>query len=180
MTEPRGSAGSPEDLRVGIVGASGYSGSVAARLVATHPRLSLTLATSDKLTGQSVALQLGVRADDSLSFLPNAAAGERAGDCDVVILATSADVSMHLLPAFADRGLQVIDLSGAFRLSQEAYPRWYGFAHTAPQWLERAHYGLPELFGRPPRGVVATPGCYATAALLALAPLLRSGRMVMF
>jgi N-acetyl-gamma-glutamyl-phosphate reductase len=64
--------------------------------VATHPRLSLTLATSDKLTGQSVALQLGVRADDSLSFLPNAAAVERAGDCDVVMLATSADVSMHL------------------------------------------------------------------------------------
>jgi N-acetyl-gamma-glutamyl-phosphate reductase len=175
VTDPRRRDRSSEDLRVGIVGASGYSGSVAARLVATHPRLSLTLATSDKLTGQSVALHLGVRADDSLCFMPNAAAAERAGDCDAVILATSAEVSMHLLPAFAERGLQVIDLSGAFRLSQEAYPRWYGFAHTAPKWLERAHYGLPELFGRPPRGVVANPGCYPTAALLAIAPLLRSG-----
>jgi N-acetyl-gamma-glutamyl-phosphate reductase len=176
VTGPSGATPSREDLRVGVVGASGYSGSVAARLVSTHPRLTLALATSDKLTGESVAVHLGVRADPALRFVPNAAAVERAGDCDAVLLATSAEVSMHLLPAFAERGLQVVDLSGAFRLGPEAYPRWYGFAHTAPTWLERAHYGLPELFGRPPAGApVANPGCYPTAALLAIGPLLRAG-----
>jgi N-acetyl-gamma-glutamyl-phosphate reductase len=91
-------------------------------------------------------------------------------------LATAPDVSLRLAPAFADRQKQVFDLSGAFRLEARDYPRWYGFEHTAPQWLGRAHYGLPELFGTPPKGsVVANPGCYPTASLLAIAPLLRAG-----
>jgi N-acetyl-gamma-glutamyl-phosphate reductase len=161
-------------LRVAVVGASGYSGSVAVRLVAAHVRLALVFATSDRLAGESVAAHLGVRLDDEHSFLPNSAALDRAEACDVVILATAADVSMRLAPEFAARGKQVVDLSGAFRLDAADYPRWYGFEHAAPTWLERAHYGLPELFGGPPPGsIVANPGCYPTAALLALAPLLR-------
>ena len=164
-------------VRVGIVGASGYSGAVAARLVATHPRLSLAFATSDKLGGESIGGHLGVRVDAGLRFAPNSAALELASrDCDLVILATSAQVSMTLLPTIAERGKPVVDLSGGFRLEAAQYPRWYGFEHTAPKWLERAHYGLPELFGAPPAdGIVANPGCYPTAALLPLAPLLREG-----
>jgi N-acetyl-gamma-glutamyl-phosphate reductase len=161
-------------LRVGIVGASGYSGSISARLVAIHPHLSLAFGTSDKLVGESLGAHLGVRVDDSLRFVGNGTAVEHADSCDVVLLATSAEISMRLLPAFAERGKQVIDLSGAFRLEAGAYPRWYGFEHTAPAWLSRAHYGLPEVTGAPPRdGVVANPGCYATASLLVLAPLVR-------
>jgi N-acetyl-gamma-glutamyl-phosphate reductase len=162
-------------LRVAIVGASGYSGGVAARLVATHERLELAFATSDKLVGELLASHLATRLDDPLQrFMPNAAALDLVDRCDAVLLATAADVSMRLLPAFAERGKQVVDLSGAFRLDRLDYPRWYGFEHVAPTWLERAHYGLPELFGRPPPGaVVANPGCYPTAALLALAPLVR-------
>ncbi len=161
-------------LRVGIVGASGYSGSISARLVAIHPHLSLVFGTSDKLVGESLGAHLGVRVDDSLRFVGNGTALEHADSCDAVLLATSAEISMRLLPAFAERGKQVIDLSGAFRLEAGAYPRWYGFEHTAPAWLARAHYGLPEVAGAPPRdGVVANPGCYATAALLVLAPLVR-------
>ncbi len=163
-------------LRVGVVGASGYSGAVAARLVAAHPRLSLAFATSDKWEGQSLQTHLAVRVDPDALFVPNGAALEHESECDAVLLATSAEVSMRLLPAFADLGKQVVDLSGAFRLPAGAYPRWYGFEHTSPAWLDRAHYGLPEVFGAPPRGaVVANPGCYPTAALLALAPLLRAG-----
>jgi N-acetyl-gamma-glutamyl-phosphate reductase len=162
-------------LRVGIVGASGYSGSVAARLVATHERLALAFATSDRLAGESVASHLTTRLDDDrILFVPNAAALERAESCDAVILATAADVSMRLVPDFAARGKQVVDISGAFRLEAHAYPRWYGFEHSAPNCLARAHYGLPELFGPPPPGaIVANPGCYPTAALLALGPLVR-------
>ncbi len=161
-------------VRVGIVGASGYSGAVAARLVAIHPNLTLAFGTSDKLVGESLGAHLGVRVDDALRFVGNGTAVDHADACDAVLLATSAEVSMRLLPAFAERGKQVVDLSGAFRLEAGAYPRWYGLEHAAPDWLERAHYGLPEVAGPPPRGaVVSNPGCYATAALLALAPLVR-------
>jgi N-acetyl-gamma-glutamyl-phosphate reductase len=88
---------------------------------------------------------------------------------------------MHLAPAFLAQHVSVIDLSGAFRLaSAESYPRWYGVAHSSPTQLARAHYGLPEIFGAPRFGadglaLVANPGCYPTAATLALAPLLRAG-----
>jgi N-acetyl-gamma-glutamyl-phosphate reductase len=165
------------ELRVGVVGASGYSGGVATRIVAAHPRLVLAFATSDKLAGEPVGARLGAPPIDAgLRFVPNGEALDRAEGCDAVFLATAADVSMRLAPAFAERGKQVVDLSGAFRLEASAYPRWYGFEHTAPAWLERAHYGLPELFGPPPRGaLVANPGCYPTAALLAIAPLVRAG-----
>jgi N-acetyl-gamma-glutamyl-phosphate reductase len=171
-------------LRVGVVGASGYSGGVAARIVATHPRLALAFATSDKLAGEAVGARLGAPAIEAgLRFVPNAEALDRSDACDAVLLATAADVSLRLAPAFAERGKQVVDLSGAFRLEASAYPRWYGFEHTAPAWLERAHYGLPELFGAHPGpapgptlgALVANPGCYPTAALLAIAPLVRAG-----
>jgi N-acetyl-gamma-glutamyl-phosphate reductase len=162
--------------RVGVVGASGTSGAVATRLVASHPRLSLAFATSDKLAGESIAEQLGLRIDPAVRFVPNASALERVADCDAVLLATAADVSVRLGPAFGEHGKAVVDLSGAFRLEASDYPRWYGFDHGAPAWLERAHYGLPELFGPPPpKALVANPGCYPTASLLALAPLVRDG-----
>ncbi len=166
-----------DKLRVGVVGASGYSGAVASRLVATHPRTQLVVCTSDKLAGESVEAHLGVRGGEGLSYVPNASAVDQADSLDAVLLATSAEVSMRLLPAFAERGKQVVDLSGAFRLEAGAYPKWYGFPHGSPGWLDRAHYGLPELFGPPPKGaaVVSNPGCYPTAALLALAPLVREG-----
>jgi N-acetyl-gamma-glutamyl-phosphate reductase len=161
-------------LRVGVVGASGYSGSVSARLIAIHPHLALTFGTSDKLVGEPLSPHLGLRVDDALRFVSNATAIEHADECDVVFLCTSAEVSMRLAPAFAERGKQVIDLSGAFRLEAGAYPHWYNFEHTAPEALARAHYGLPELFGAPPKtGIVANPGCYPTASILSLAPLVR-------
>jgi N-acetyl-gamma-glutamyl-phosphate reductase len=163
-------------LRVGVVGASGYSGAVATRIVSSHPRLHLAFATSDRHADEPVGSRLGIGLDAALRFVPNAAALDRADECEAVLLATGADVSMRLAPAFADRGKQVVDLSGAFRLEASEYPRWYGFDHGAPAWLDRAHYALPELFGPArPGAIVANPGCYPTAALLALAPLVRTG-----
>ncbi len=165
-------------IKVGIVGASGYSGSVCARLVAGHPRARLIFATSDRLAGQSVGESLGIRAEHDIAYAPNVEAASLAAKVDAVVLATSAEVSAGLAPALADAGKLVIDLSGAFRLPDPAdYPRFYGFEHPAPNHLAGAHYGLPELFGPPPKasGIVANPGCYATAAQLAVAPLLRAG-----
>lgn len=168
-------------IRVGVVGASGYSGSIGARLVCGHPALALAFATSDRLVGESVEHYLGVPAPPGLNFEPNASALSLADRCDAVLLATSARVSADLAPTFLEQKKHVVDLSGAFRLEKAGdYSRWYGFEHPAISWLSRAHYGLPEIFGAPPRAtehgtLVANPGCYPTATILALAPLLRAG-----
>src|ERR1700751_5965499 len=97
-------------LRVRVVGASGTSGAVAARLVAAHPRLALAFATSDARAGESVAAALGMRLANDVRFTPNAAALDHASACDAVLLATPADVSMRLVPAFVDAGKEVVDL----------------------------------------------------------------------
>jgi N-acetyl-gamma-glutamyl-phosphate reductase len=158
-------------MRVGIVGASGYSGTVAARLIHGHPRHELAFVTSDQLAGKPARDRLGI--DTALAFSPNDSAASLKAD--LVMLCTPAEVSARLMPEFATR---VIDFSGAFRLDDaSAYPRFYKFDHPHPELLGTAHYGIPELFGAPPEKakVVANPGCYPTATLLALAPLVRAG-----
>jgi N-acetyl-gamma-glutamyl-phosphate reductase len=96
----------------------------------------------------------------------------------LVFLATPADVSMELAPALLDAGVKVVDLSGAFRLrTPETYQQWYKEQHTAPALLAEAAYGLPEFCRaaiRPAR-LVANPGCYPTAANLAIRPLVEAG-----
>lgn len=158
-------------FRVGVVGATGYSGTIAARLVAQHPSLTLAFATSDAKKGASYS-HLGIRAEGTL--VANALAEARAEGCDAVILATPAEVSLELAPRLRARypDLTICDLSGAFRLRPASlYERYYKLTHTSPGLLEAAFYGLPELFGAPPRGaLVSSPGCYPTATLLALAP----------
>ncbi|MEI7892860.1 MAG: N-acetyl-gamma-glutamyl-phosphate reductase [Myxococcales bacterium] len=169
--------------RVGIVGASGYSGAIAARILASHPSLTLAFCTSDKWAGASVQRHLAValrETHSTMAFEPNGRAADLSDRCDAVFLATSAEVSSKLAPLFLAANKDVIDLSGAFRLEASAYPTWYGFEHPSPEHLVRAHYGLPELFGPPRRTgtdavLVANPGCYPTASLLPLAPLLRAG-----
>lgn len=176
--------------RVGVVGASGYSGAVAARLLAGHPEFELAFCTSDRRAGESVARALGaVLACDSaeLRFEPNpsvdAPSSALIDRCDVVVLATSARVSAELAPIYLDAGQHVVDLSGAFRLADAGeFARAYGFDHPCASWLARAHYGLPEIFGAPAMRaehggptLIANPGCYPTATLLALAPLVSAG-----
>jgi N-acetyl-gamma-glutamyl-phosphate reductase len=162
------------------VGASGYSGAVAARLVAAHPSLALAFVTSDKLAGTPARRHLGVAVPKDLAFSRNDEATKLGGECDVALLATPAEVAAELAPKLlaAHANLRVVDLSGAFRLGDaDAYPKHYGFTHAAPDQLASAWYGLPELFGAPPAGtrLVSNPGCYPTATLLALAPLVREG-----
>jgi N-acetyl-gamma-glutamyl-phosphate reductase len=165
-----------ERLKVGVVGATGTSGAVATRLVLGHPRLALAFATSDRAAGASLAATLGTTPDTGATFVAHDEAPALSGACDSVLLATSAEVSARLAPALAEAGKQVVDLSGAFRLDAHGAAKWYGVAGKAAAWLDRAHYGLPELFGTPPKGaLVSNPGCYPTAALLALGPLVRAG-----
>ncbi len=102
----------------------------------------------------------------------------RAGKIEIVFLATPAEVSMELAPAMLDAGARVVDLSGAFRLrTVENYTRWYHEPHTQPALLAEAVYGLPEFCREriPGARLVANPGCYPTAANLAIRPLAEAG-----
>lgn len=165
-------------VRVGVVGASGYSGAIASRLLIQHPSFRFAFGTSDKLVGRSLDETFSLANPTGMVFSPNGEALALAESCDAVLLATSAEVSANLAPKLLEAGKTVVDLSGAFRLQDpQAYERWYGFTHPCPRLLSKAHYGLPELFGAPPEGtkLVANPGCYPTATLLALGPLVREG-----
>src|SRR5690349_19438325 len=134
---------------VGIVGASGYSGVEAARILAFHDHVELKFATSDRWQGDTLGKRLGLGGPlGQLIFAPLEQSGVLARSCDVVFLATPAEVSFELVPPLVEAGVRVIDLSGAFRLKDaQAYPKAYGRAHPAPKLLSQAVYGLPELFG---------------------------------
>ena len=160
---------------VGIIGASGYTGAELLRLLAGHPELHLELATAESQAGQQAAdlyPSLGVAYPTLVfeSFAPGAVDG-----LDVVFLGLPPQASMELAPQLVGSVGCVVDLSAAFRLKDaRAYPQWYGFEHDQPELLAAAVYGLPERTRGDLKAarLVATPGCYVTAATLALAPLL--------
>ena len=146
-----------------VLGCAGYSGQETLDRVLAHPELEPIALGSDSLAGQP-ASSLDPRLDGDLPpFVENAEA--LASGADVVFLCLGNEQAAALEPPDAE---VVIDLSGAHRLRDESlYPEWYGFAHPRPgAWS----YGLPELFPPEPP-LVANPGCYATAVLLALAPI---------
>jgi len=165
---------------IGVVGASGYSGVELCRILAAHPGVDVRFVASDRWEGVTVQVRTGIGgAVGALTYVPNAGTLKASEGCHAVFLATPAEASLELAPALLERGMRVVDLSGAFRLSDPAaYPRHYGFEHRARALLERAVYGLPELVDRKAISsaqLVANPGCYPTAAAVALVPLLRAG-----
>lgn len=164
---------------VAIIGASGYSGMEATRIMANHPRVELRVVTSDRWQGETVAKRLGIPgAAGALRYAPLQRSAELAQECEAVLLATPAEVSLELVGALRGTTSLVIDISGAFRLRDAAaYPTFYGFQHPHADLLGSAVYGLPELFRTEIRGarLIANPGCYATAAALAVGPFLRGG-----
>jgi N-acetyl-gamma-glutamyl-phosphate reductase len=164
---------------IGIIGASGYTGIEATRILALHERVELRLVTSDRWAGETLSRRLGLAgALGALKYAPLEKSVELARECEVVLLATPAEYSLEVTPALLAAGVRVVDLSGAFRLKDASlYPTAYGFAHKAPALLAEAVYGLPELFREEVARarLVANPGCYPTAAALGVAPLLKAG-----
>ncbi|RYX85886.1 N-acetyl-gamma-glutamyl-phosphate reductase [bacterium] len=165
---------STSSVRVGIIGASGYTGSELARLLATHPNARLTVATaSGERVGQRMSdLFPSLRGvcDLELELLDFDALAEK---CDVVVLAMGHGKALDLAAPLLERGLRVIDLGADFRLrSTDEYKEWYHLDHSAPQALAEAVYGLVEWNREKIKEarLVANPGCYPTSAILALSP----------
>jgi N-acetyl-gamma-glutamyl-phosphate reductase len=165
-------------VRVGIIGASGYTGVELVRLIAAHPQLDLVLATGDSMAGRRAAdlyPSLATACPDLVytEFDPAAVSG-----LDLVFLGLPHDASMRLAPQLVGEVGCVVDLSAAFRIKDASkYPEFYGFDHTEPELLAEAVFGLPELHRAELKGarLVATPGCHVTAATLALQPLVAAG-----
>ena len=161
---------------VAVIGASGYSGGELVRLLLGHPLIALTRVGGASSAGSRLAEvhpHLSGTGAAGLVLEP----AEEVGGVDVAFLALPHGRSAELAPALLDAGTRVIDLAGDFRLPAAAYPEWYGFEHPAPAWLDKAIYGLPELFRDQITGaeLVANPGCYPTPVALGLAPLLSAG-----
>lgn len=163
--------------RVAIVGAAGYAGAELVRLVAGHPSLDLTVVTSSQDVGKRVCDLYPALAGCELAYVEHDAALV-AAHADLAFLAVPHTASMAMVPALLEAGLLVVDASADFRLRDVAvFEQWYDAAHTAPELLTEAVYGLPELWrdAIPAARLVACPGCYPTATLLAAAPAVRAG-----
>jgi N-acetyl-gamma-glutamyl-phosphate reductase len=152
----------------GIVGHRGYSGAELVRLLERHPHVKPVL-----LEHREDAAAHKVHR--SLPCTPEAV---REAGVKIVFLATPAEVSMELAPVMLDAGARVVDISGAFRLrTPENHVAWYKAEHTQPELLAEAVYGLPEYCREavPGARLLSNPGCYPTAANLAIAPLVEAG-----
>lgn len=156
-------------MDIAVVGGSGYTGAELLRLLTGHPIFKVKTVAAGASAGRDLA-EVFPHLGMSGALAP--AEPEVLEGCEVVFLATPHEVSMALASALFARVPAVVDLSGAFRLDAKTFQQWYRLEHTAPE-LTPAVYGLPELFRGDLGGVrlVAVPGCYPTAALLALAPL---------
>lgn len=162
-------------VRIGIIGASGYTGAELLRLALGHPELEPVVVTSREFAGKLVSGVYPNLPTDLVfaPFDPDDAAG-----LDLVFLALPHGASAEIGAALAKAGTRTIDLSADFRFKDASiYPAWFGGPHPAPEDLARWVFGLPELHRSEIAGaqLVANPGCYPTAALLALAPFLRAG-----
>ncbi len=161
-------------MRAGIVGFRGYSGMELQRILAAHPRVTPIL-LEHRSDGSAPALPIGHTGPERIACTPDAIVG--AG-IQVVFLATPPEVSMEQAPALLARGVRVIDLSGAFRLKTvERYKHWYKEEHHQEKLLAEAVYGLPEFYRAqiPQARLLSNPGCYPTAANLAIRPLVSAG-----
>jgi len=161
-------------VKVGIAGASGYTGLELIRLLVKHPEAQITALTSETYQGQRVAdvfPSLAGSIDRDFSSLDPSA----AEDCDILFLALPHTTAMNLVPGFLKGNCRVIDLSADFRLkSPQVFETWYSVPHNQRETLSQAVYGLPELHREQIRKarLIANPGCYPTSVILALAPLM--------
>ena len=164
-----------KNIKVGVIGASGYTGGELLRLLSRHPQVTISCTvSSEKSSGRDITeffphltgiLSLSVETLDPDKI---------AKQTDLVFLALPHTQSLQTTSTFFELGKPVIDLSADFRLhDSEVYKQWYGIPHPSPHLLQNATYGLPEFHRQEIQKskLIAAPGCYPTAAILQLAPL---------
>ncbi len=165
-------------LNVAVLGGSGYTGGELLRLLTQHPRVQITMVTADKSVGLPVN-QVFPHLESFCGLTFESIDPERIiRQSDLVFMALPHTRSMELVAQFHKEKKPVIDLSADFRLHDpQVYERWYQTAHTHAGLLKKAVYGLPELHrSRMAKArLIAVPGCYPTAAILQLAPLVAKG-----
>lgn len=164
-------------ISVGIVGATGYTGAELLRLLAAHPGARVQAVTSRTEAGQALAgLYPHLSCLGDLEFV--APDSSELRQCECVFFAAPNGTAMHRVEELIEAGVKVIDLAADFRLRDaEVWEHWYGQEHACPQLLASAVYGLPEVHREKIREarLVANPGCYPTAVILAALPLLEQG-----
>lgn len=164
-------------LKVGIIGGTGYTGSELLRILLRHPQVEVVAITSRAEAGKPVAgLFPNLRGVTDLRFSDPGSTDLHG--CRVVFSATPNGVAMTQAEALLAAGARMIDLAADFRLrDRRTWESWYGMAHACPGLLEEAVYGLPELNRERIRAarLVANPGCYPTAVILAALPMIESG-----
>lgn len=163
-------------IKAAVIGATGFTGSELIRILLGHPEVQLTVVTSESKAGKPLAevypdltgfTDLRLTRSDDLD----------AKELDVLFLALPHRISMNFVKRWYSENVVIIDLSGDFRLGDAStYEQWYGTKHVMPEIVQIVPYGLPELnrISISSSKVVANPGCYPTASILALAPLIQS------
>ncbi|MFB5066222.1 MAG: N-acetyl-gamma-glutamyl-phosphate reductase [Candidatus Wallacebacter cryptica] len=163
-------------LKVGVIGASGYTGGELLRLLVRHPKVKITAVSARTSVGQTLEdINPALNVPDLDLKI---AAPEAVDDCEVVFLAVPHGVSSELAVDLIKAGQKVIDLGADFRLKDRGvYEKWYQQEHGAPELLGDAVYGLPEIHRDQIRKstLIGNPGCYPTSIILALAPILKAG-----
>ncbi len=164
-------------IKVGIVGATGYTGVELLRLLLPHPNVEVVCITSRGDAGTPIAgLYPNLRGHTDLEFVvPDV---EQLAACDAVFFATPHGVAQAMVPSLLDRGVRVIDLSADFRLKDvPLWERWYNQPHGCPERVAESVYGLPEINREQIKNaqLIACPGCYPTSIELGLIPLIEAG-----
>ncbi|MEN8189139.1 MAG: N-acetyl-gamma-glutamyl-phosphate reductase [Thermodesulfobacteriota bacterium] len=164
-------------LNVAIIGASGYTGVELSRILCNHPEVRITAATSRQYDGKPLSEVFpNLRGKVDL-ICENLSVDQLVERADLFFAAVPHKTAMDLVPQLLEAGKKVVDLSADFRLRDvKVYEEWYQ-PHSSPQYLKEAVYGLPEIYRDQIREarLIANPGCYPTAAILGLAPLLKAG-----
>lgn len=165
-----------QEIKVCVYGATGYTGLELLRYLLNHPHVRVSSLVSHS--------QFGKRLYEIFPSFEKTYLGgmtllqEPQEDFEIAFLCLPHEASLEVVPKLLEKGKRVIDLSGAYRIKDPSkYPEYYGFDHSYPEILQEAVYGLPEIFREDIKGskLIANPGCYPTATLLALYPLLKEG-----
>jgi N-acetyl-gamma-glutamyl-phosphate reductase len=165
-------------VKCAVAGATGYLGTELLRLLSGHPVLEVAVVQGDSTAGRRLGDVVPALAPVMGDLTVGELDADALGQAEVVFLALPSGASQEAVASLLGRVRLVVDLGADFRLRDPSlYQTWYGWEHSHPELLEKAVYGLPELAGDELAGaeLVAAPGCYVTAAAIALAPLVAGG-----